>query len=492
MRRTAGSKLLACLIVCSACAVNPVTGRPEFLLMSGEREAALGRQLAQQVERDIGLVDDAELSAYVDAIGQRLARHSPRRDVAYRFAIADMPEPNAFALPGGYIYLTRGLLAITNSEAELANVMGHEIGHVAARHAAQRETRAAGVGLLAALGAIAAGAAGGTAAAETAAQLGQLAGAGLIASYGRDQERQADEIGQQLAAQGGWSPAAMASFLATLERESALRSVAPQMPSFFDSHPITVERVRTSAARAGELSVTPDPPLTATRAGFLAHLEGLLLGLDPAAGLFEGERFLHPDLGFTLEFPPAWQTRNGRSAVGAAAPRRDALIVLETQGGPEDPERAAARFAETRGLVLGEGVRLSIGGYDAYRAWSEARSSSGRAVLDLTFIRHREWTFCINGIASASRFDLYAPGFRSTARSFRDLTRSERGRITERRLRIARAREGESLASLSRRSRNAWTPDETAVANGLPREVELRRGELVKIAVDVPYTAREH
>ena len=459
--------------------------------MSGEREAALGRQMAQQVERDIGLVDDPELVAYVDALGQRLARHSPRRGVVHRFAIADMPEPNAFALPGGYIYVTRGLLAITNSEAELANVIGHEIGHVAARHAAQRETRAAGVGLLAALGAIAVGAAGGTAAAETAAQLGQLAGAGLIAAYGREQEREADAVGQQLAAQGGWSPAAMASFLATLERESALRSVAPQMPSFFDSHPVTGERVRATAARAGELLVAPDPPLTATRAGFLAHLEGLLLGLDPAGGLFEGEHFLHPDLGFTLQFPPGWQTHNGRSTVGASPPRRDAVLVLEAQGGSEDPERAAARFAEDRGLVLGEGVHLSIGGYDSYRAWSETRSSSGRVILDLTFIRHGEWTFRIVGIAAASRFDLYAPGFRATVRSFRDLTRSERRRIRERRLRIAQAREGERLASLSRRSRNAWTPDETAVANGLPREVELRQGELVKIAIELPYSPRE-
>ncbi len=147
------------------CAVNPVTGRRELVFMSPAREAALGAQAAAEVEAGIGLLDDPALTAYVSELGERLARHSPRRNVTYRFYVADMPEPNAFALPGGYIYVSRGLLALANSEDELANVIGHEIGHVAARHAAQRETQAIGAGVLTALGSRAAGAAGGDAAA---------------------------------------------------------------------------------------------------------------------------------------------------------------------------------------------------------------------------------------------------------------------------------------------------------------------------------------
>ena len=181
--------------------------------MSSEREAQLGAQTAARVAAEMGLVESPALSAYVDESGQRLARHSPRRDVVYRVAVVDWKEPNAVAVPGGYISGSRGLRAIANSEAERANVIGHEIGHVAARHSAQRETRALGVGVLAALGTVAAAAAGGESAAQGAAQIGQVAGAGWIASYGRDQERQADEVGQKLAAQAGWDPAAMAKFL---------------------------------------------------------------------------------------------------------------------------------------------------------------------------------------------------------------------------------------------------------------------------------------
>src|SRR5262245_41044732 len=159
--------------------------------MSTEREVALGRQASQEVEQATGPVQAPQLTPPAAALGPRRAQRSPRRDVSYRFAVADMPEPNAFALPGGYIYVSRGLLAIANSEAELANVIGHEIGHVAARHAAQREVRATGIGVLATLGTIAAAVAGSGEAVQAVGQLGQLAGAGLLASYGRDQEREA-------------------------------------------------------------------------------------------------------------------------------------------------------------------------------------------------------------------------------------------------------------------------------------------------------------
>ena len=199
--RPAPAQLLAAVLAigCST-TVNPVTGQREVTTMSPSREAAVGRDAASQVAAEIGLVNDPELTRYVSAIGERLAAKSPRQDVVYRFHVADMPEANAFALPGGYIYVSRGLLALANDEDELANVIGHEIGHVAARHSAQRETRAMGVGILSTLGTVAAGVLGGAGAAQAASQLGQVAGAGLIASYGRDQERQADEVGQKMAA----------------------------------------------------------------------------------------------------------------------------------------------------------------------------------------------------------------------------------------------------------------------------------------------------
>jgi predicted Zn-dependent protease len=479
--------LMVLLSFLAGCAINPVTGRRELVLMSSEREAQLGAQTAAQVAEEMGLVESPALTAYLEEIGGRLARHSPRRDVLYRFAVVDMEEPNAFALPGGYVYVSRGLLAIANSEAELANVVGHEIGHVAARHSAQRETRAIGAGVLAALGTAAAGAVGGAGAAQGAAQIGQVAGAGWIASYGRDQERQADDVGQKLAAQAGWDPAAMASFLNTLGRAAELQSGEGRQPSFLDSHPMTSERVRNTAIRADSLQVSPAAPIAPTRSAFYARLANLLIGPDPAQGFFREERFLHPGLDFALDFPRGWKTENATTAVAAQSPQGDAVLVLQTQGESGDPKQAAQLFAQTNQLQLGKGKSERIGGFSAYRTRVELQTQQGPALADLTWVAHPRGMFRLLGISPSGSFGDYAGTFRDAARSFRPLTRHERDGITELRLRVAKARKGESLAALSRRAGNAWSLEETAVANDRPIEGRLRAGEPVKIVVTVPY-----
>jgi predicted Zn-dependent protease len=470
----------------SGCAVNPVSGQPEISFMSTERENALGRQAAQEVEQSIGLVSDPELTAYVEALGQRLAQRSPRRDVSYRFAVADMPEPNAFALPGGYIYVSRGLLAIANSEAELANVIGHEIGHVAARHASQRETRSVGVGVLSALGTLAAGVAAGGQAAQAVSQLGQVAGAGLIASYGRDQERQADQVGQELAAGSGWDPGAVSNFFVTLERQTKLEH-GERLPSFFDSHPMTSERAQTTAARARSLSVTPAAPIAATQSAFLGKFEDLLVGPDPGQGVVRGRRFLHPGLDLVLDFPSGWEVQNTASAVGAGSPERDAVVMLEMQSAPGSPRAAGAKFAQANRLSLQETSDEGVGGMDAFHALALANTQQGPMVLDLTWIAHPKAVLRLTGFTPQSRYRANAAALSGVGRSVRRLTSAERGGITERRLRVVEARAGETLSALSARSGNAWSLDETSVANGLAREPRLDGGQLVKVAVEVPY-----
>ena len=368
---------LGLALLLGACATNPVTGRQELVFMSPEREAAQGRDAAAQVEREIGLVRDPKLTAYVEQIGQRLAKHSPRHDVAYHFFVADMPEPNAFALPGGYIYVSRGLLALANSEDELAGVIAHEIGHVAARHAAQRETRQMGVGILSVLGTIAAGAMGGADAAQMASQLGQVAGAGMIASYGRDQERQADQIGQDLESKAGWDPAGLADFLTTLDREGKLRTGKSRNPSFLDSHPLPGERAVVARARAAELPRGAEARIARGHKAFLDRIAGVMVGANPEEGVFRDGLFLHPGLGFALAFPPKWQTQNTRQAVAAASPRRDAVIVFEGQGRTENPQTAAQRWTQANRVQVVESASTRIGGWPAFRALARAQGQAG-------------------------------------------------------------------------------------------------------------------
>jgi predicted Zn-dependent protease len=455
-------------------------------LPSAEREAQMGAEAAAQVEREIGLVRDPALEGYVAALGQRMVGSLAAPAFAYRFHVADMPEPNAFALPGGHVYVSRGLLALANDEAELANVIGHEIGHVVARHGVRRQSRATGIGLLSVLGTVAAAAIGGQAAAQAVAQLGQVAGAGLIADYSRDQERDADRIGQDLAARSGFDPHGMPAFLRSLERDTSLRQDEPRLPSFLDSHPVTAERIATTAARARELPVVPRPPVAGDRAAFLARIEGILLGPDPAEGVFRQDRFLHPTLGFAFVLPTGWKQVNQREAVGAIAPQGEALVVLQMQGGAARPVDAAAAFARQNGLRLENGRPVRIGGYDAYRARALARTQQGDLGLDLSWIAHPAGMFRIVGAAPAARFTAYAATLQGTATSFRGLYAEERRSIRSRHLAVVRARSGETLRALSLRSGNVWSVEQTAVANALDPSAPLPAGLSVKIAVERP------
>ncbi len=471
----------------SACATNPVTGRREFTLMSAEREAALGAQAAEQVAQQIGLVEDPALVAYTESIGERLAVHSPRKDVTYRFAVADMPEPNAFALPGGYIYVSRGLLAITNNEDELANVIGHEIGHVAARHSAQRETQSLGVGLLSVIGAVVAGVTVGGEAAEAVAQVGQVAGAGLIASYGRNQERESDKVGQDLAIAAGWDPHGMATFMDTLGEYGELMSGGPRRPTFLDSHPMTDERVANAIAYADRLGRAPKPPTESERAAFLARFDGLLVGADPGQGVFRDALFLHPGFAIAMRFPQGWKTINTPAAVAAQTPMGNAMVLLEGQGATGDPAEAARAFAQANGVTLQGGEAGTLGGWPAYRARAAARTQQGDLGLDLTWVAHPDLMLRVMGLTSTAKFDAYAATFDESAESLRKLTGSERNSIHELRLRVVRSRSGETLAALSRRTGNAWSLEETAVANQRDANARLPSGAAVKIAVEVPY-----
>jgi len=486
----------------TACATNPVTGRPELVLMSRAREQELSREAAEQVAAEMGLVSDPQLLDYVDRVGQRVAARSPRRDVSYAFQVLDTPEPNAFALPGGHVYVSRGLLALANAEAELANVLGHEIAHVAARHAAQRQTRGVGVGLVllpaavagAALG-VAIGAPGDLLGAAVNAPL-RLAGSGLIAAYGRDQEREADRVGQALVAESGTDPRGLAQFMGTLEAyEELTTGEARRRPGFFDTHPSTPERVANAAGRADELEWTPAPGIAADRAEFLSHLEGIRVGASPAEGVFEGSRFLHPDLDLTLVFPEGWTLVNARAGVAAFAPERDAQIVLEIDGEGGDPKAAAGRALESLGSDTSVEVvaveDLTIGPHPATRARLRASPGPGQAPLaiEVTWIAKQGLVYRISAVGERAASERHQAALAAVPASFRALDAAERARIRDTRLRVVEAREGESLAGLCERSGNAWSEAETAVANGLAAGAPLATGQRVKVAVEQPYRA---
>ena len=456
--------LVFCTWSCSGDGKRPPVRRQAVLYTEANDQRA-GEQASLQVGGQMGFVDDPELQAYVDAVGQRLAHFAPRGRFPYQFQIVDQDAPNAFALPGGYIYVSRGLLILTNSEAELAGVLGHEIIHVAARHAASRQALIRGMS----------------------GPMKLLAG-GSVAGFGRDQEREADRLGQGLAGLAGYDPEGLAVFLRSMEFEERLALGGSRHPRFYDSHPATSERVATAAGRARNVAWTAKAEIAGSRADYLRRIEGLVVGTSASEGVFQGEHFLHPELGFGLRFPRGWATQNTRQAVGAVSLRRDAAIFLEHQAQGISVQRAAQGFLASdagQGLRVGAVQPIRIGALAGARVEG---SASGLSIV-ITWIAYDGSVYRITGV-SRPPLKRYEGSFRAVARSFRPLPPDAQLGLTERRLRIATARAGESLPALSQRSRNTWNIQETAVMNEFFADVRFRGGELVKVAVEEDYPTK--
>jgi len=479
---------VACAVLAlSGCARNPVTGRPQVTLVSEAKERELSEEEARRVAETMGLYDDPALAAYVRAVGERLARVSPRQGLPYDFQVVDMKEPNAFALPAGQVYVSRGLVALLNSEDELAGVLGHEVGHVAARHSAQRATRAAPIGILTGLGAGVTGIISPTLG-DLVGGIGGFAGALVLAPYSRGQEREADEVGQDLTAKAGWDPAGLPASLRTLEREDALHPGEKRPASFFSTHPPLPDRVVDTEERAARLMRTTAAPIAGSRAAFLRKLDGLVVGPRARDGVFDGQTFRQPDLDFHVQFPAGWKTVNERSIVGAGAPDGRAVIGLEVAGDGNDPEAALRDFERKTKLDLASPERLTINGLPARHATATARTRGGRVALDLTWIAHAGHVYRFTGVAEPDAMAASAPLFRATTGSFRPLASAERAAIRETRLRIVSARRGDTLADVLARAHSSWNVATAAVANGLDGNSPLEAGQPLKVAVSERYT----
>jgi predicted Zn-dependent protease len=468
-----------------------VSGRPEVAVISAERERDIGREEAERVIEEQGVIADAALAAYVETLGRRLAARSPRQDVTYAFRVADTAEPNAFALPGGHVFVSRGLLALLNGEDELAGVLAHEIGHVAARHAVQRVSRAAPLTIVSGLGAALAGMVS-PSLGRTVGGLGRLTSEAVLAPFSRDQEREADRVGQEMVAAAGGDPAGLARMLATLAREEELARGAPRQASFLDSHPSTPERVDNTTRHARELSRAPSPAGALDRAAFLRRLDGLPVGERAADGVFEGARFRHPDLDLAVRFPDGWKTARRRGQAGAAEPAGAALVVVEAVAEGDDPlvgPRALEKATGTR--VVQATRRETINGLGAARTRLRARTESGEVALELAWVAHAGHVVQVAGVTPLRRAQGTLPAIGAVIESVRPLSPAERAGFREVRLRIVEAKEGETVEALARRSRSTWSPAMVAVANGLSGAGDrLSRGRPVKVAVSETYTPR--
>lgn len=474
------------MLICG-CYVNPVTNRPQVILTSQGTEKTLGDEEAAKVEATMGLVEDPALQTYVASIGDRLVRRAPADGYDFRFHVVNMKEPNAFALPGGHIYVSRGILMLANSEDEIAGVLGHEIAHVLGRDAGSRISLGAPLTLATGIGALATG--------IVSPALGNLIGGVgsvtqglLLSSYDRQQERNADGYGLKLAAASGWRPQGLPDILHSLERFESLQGESSRQMSFFASHPSTPERVRDTVREAAATETTDAPPTAAGRREFLARLDGLVIGDDPSAGIFDGQLFIQPELEIALRFPTGWKTENSMDEVIAVDPEGRALAVLTHAGEGDDPAPVARAYADERGIDSRQFKPITVNDLRGVRSGVIAGRSGGRAMsLESTWIAHRGNIYQVVCATTPDRVEQFRAAFAETPHSFRATDRKDIARVRVQRLRIHRAAAGETVAALLKRAGSSWDADTAAAANAIETGTPLAAGTLVKAPIEEPY-----
>ena len=455
---------IAFVVFAISCATNPVTGRREFTLMSEAQEIAIGRESDPQIKAEMGVYDDPELQKYVSDIGMRLAKLSERPNLPWQFTVVDQPAINAFAVPGGFIYITRGILPYLANEAELVGVLGHEIGHVTARHSAQQYTRSLG-GLI---GLTVAGIF--VPATRQFGQLSQQALGVLFLRYGREDELQSDQLGVMYSSAAGWDPSGVPGMLNTLGRLAEASGERKGVPNFLSTHPEPLARVAEVEAAVQQAKVGRTN-LTTDREGLLRRVDGLIFGDNPEHGITRGSAFLHPPLRFRLDFPSGWQIANSPQQVVAKAPGADVFIVLQLveqplqQGG--NIETVAVTNMQRAGFRAVDGTRTTINGLPAFVGVYEGQiEGMGVVASRAAHVLYDNRVYMIAGLVSPDVFQQADAAFNSTIRSFRPLSAAEAEAIRPNRIDLYVVRQGDSWAGLAERSGGSIAPAALAIMNG--------------------------
>jgi predicted Zn-dependent protease len=320
--------LLAVSLFVSSCSTNPATGQKQFTaLMPASQEAQIGAQEHKKIIKEFGVVKDTKLQSLIDKIGARIVPYTERSDVNYTFTILDTNIVNAFALPGGYVYVSRGLMALANSEDELAAVIAHEIGHVTARHSAERYSR----GTVAGLGA---GILGILLESKQATELLGLGSNLYLASYSRTQEHEADFLGIRYITKAGYDPDAMSDFLVSLERETQLMQKrlgvhAKNQNSYMSTHPVTAERVSKTKLEASQAGRPDNVRIGRERESYLAAVNGMVYGDSPKQGFEYKGKFVHPEMGFSFNMPDGYVLKNSASNIVMLSPKNYAIAIMD-------------------------------------------------------------------------------------------------------------------------------------------------------------------
>ena len=474
LRNNVNKALIIPAMMLAACSTNPATGEQQFTaLMSPEQEVTVGASEHEKIVKQFGLYKNASMQTYVDEVGQRVVKDTERPDVKYKFYVLDSPIVNAFALPGGYIYLSRGLIALANSEAEMAAVLAHEAGHITGRHSAERYSR----GVVTTLGAGVLSAVLGSQGASQA--LG--VGANLyLSSYSRGQETEADNLGLRYMTRGGYDADAMADFLYSLQRQSDVDARLAGRKgagfNYFSTHPATGDRVANTRARAQSYQGKG----VVNRDRHLKMIDGMIYGDSAAQGFARENTFYHPQIGFAFNVPDGFNINNQPTQVTATS-QSGAVMIFDMAGNkqgisPANYIRAWVKDKELRGLET-----TRVNGMPAATAYFAGTVNGRATTIRLMAIKFGD---------RFARFQIAIPknasgnleaALKKSAFSFRNMSASEKKNIRPYTLDTFTAKSGDTVASIARRQPFTKLQEERfRVLNGLAPNENLKAGRIYK------------
>jgi predicted Zn-dependent protease len=437
----AGALVIGAVLLLSSCAANPVSGKQDFMLISEQEEIDMGKKVDASVIKEYGLYDDPRLTAYVSDMGRRLGKLSHRPQLEYSFKILDSPVVNAFAAPGGYLFFTRGILATLNSEAELAGVMGHEIGHVTARHSAQQlsKAQAAQIGLIIpqVLGV------------PLLSGLAQVGMGLFFMKYSRDNEREADSLSVEYATKAGYDASQMAGFFETLQRMNP-QSDKSGLPAWFSTHPSPEDREQ--AIKAQALQAQRQMGLTRPRIereAYLRAIDGIVYGQDPREGYVDGNVYYHPAMRIQFPVPADWKVNDTPTAVQMSSKDKNAVMIF--MGAPgKSPEEAARGFvSKTKARVL-QSRSIRVGGFAAHRLVADVQSRNGTVRTLSYFIQKADVIYSFAGLSTSQNYPQYENLFENTMSRFAEITDARRINVQPDRVRVRRAAKADTLGNALR------------------------------------------
>ena len=476
--------VLLAALAATGCATNPATGKQDVVFMSEADEIKLGQQEHARIMQQYARYDDEALQDYVNQVGQKIVAVSHRPQIQFTFTVLDSDEINAFAIPG-YVYVTRGIMVYLNSEAELTAVLGHEVGHVTARHAVRQQTGAMATGVGSTiLGVL-------TQSADIA-NVANVAGSALVSGYGRDMELEADGLGAQYLARLGYDPDAMIDVVRLLKNQESFEvqqaRIEGRQPrvyhGLFASHPDNDTRLQEVVKAAGKTGAQANyrPP---GRDQYLERIRGMPFGSSAAQGVAKGSRFYHADMGFTVAFPSGWTIKNTPKSVLAMSPQRDAVLELAAQPAPPNVGPREFLSKALSGVPVSDGEDLRQYGLEGYTAIARNVpldwGTPGQARFAVIYMNGMAYIFK-GSTRLAGAMSANDPLFVSSIRTFRRLKDSEYELADANRIELLKVAPGTTIAGLAAKSPiRPYPAEQLRMLNDLYPKGEPTPGEIIKI-----------